>query len=327
MPQAKLGLHAMGEESSYGVTPASLGIVYPIFNESITSENAMEVKDVIVSNLEYKLAFTGDFNAGGSISYPFYYKLGGYLLKAFFGQVDSTLVGTSAYEHTFSFADTLPSYSLYIDRVTEKFIYPGAVANKLSLKFSQGQAPMIADVDWICKTEEIYSGSAPTASIPNEKVFRRNSTIIKLNGTQNDYIKEITINLENNIDTTDAKVLTSGRTIDEPVRGAPKISGSFTARFKSMNEWKLFWGSDSATSPEDEVSGVSLQVYTTGDLIESSYYNKLDIVIPNVILQRRGDGTLNGPGPINVTFDFEAIYDSAEGYSGRVILTNEQASY
>lgn len=327
---ANRGAIIIGKETTYGTQATSLNKCYPFFSENITSENVVENVNLIAKNFEYSKYYTGDFNVRGDVRFPVYYNLGGHLLYALFGSVTSELKGTTAYKHTFALSDTLPSYSFYIDRgiaATDAFINLGGIMNTMNVVISRRQTPIVFETSWIFKNEKNFSGVEPTYTVPTEKIFIRTNSMFKINNTQNDMCKEITININKNIDIEEAKVLTSGRFVAEPVNGVPEVTGSVTFRFLNLNEWKLFWGAFDATEPQDEISGVALETSITGDLIETTYYNALKFIIPNAVLTRRGGGTLTERGRGEVTYDWVAHYDTTLTHKISCELTNTQTSY
>ncbi|MCM8767055.1 MAG: phage tail tube protein [Candidatus Omnitrophica bacterium] len=329
MPQlnTKLGLLTFDKEQNWGqlVPPQT---IHPIFGETITSRNDLEVRDIIVKTIDYKLAWTGNFTVSGGISLPFYYNLAGYFLYALFGKVETTELDTGIYKHVFTFSDVLPSFSTYVDRITAVFAYPGCMVNRGSFRFSADEMPITFDVDLIAKTELKYTGQMPTVVIPNQKVFIRTGTAIKVNNSANNNVKSIDVNIDNRIDTRQSRTLTSGRFITDPARGAPEVSGSVTSIFASMYEWEIFWGSPNQPA-EIELTGVPIELTVTGDTIgNTNYKNQFKLIIPKAYLMARSNGTLSRAGEwIDVTFDFQAIYDVSYGYLASAELINTHPSY
>lgn len=324
MPIAKLGAMAFMKETTYGTIPTGFStsaIIHPIFEERVTSENTMENVELIAGSLEYDKFYTGDFTAGGDIVFPIHYGLSGNLFYAFFGTDTKTAEG-DGYKHVFTFNSTIPSYYFWIDRVTEQFGYSGGVMNTMSVSIQRRETPVRLSTNWIFTKEEIYSGTDPTISIPTEKMFIRKNATFKIGGTENNYCKGITIDLNRNIDVDSAKTLKSGRFLAEPVTGSPTATGTITFRFSSMTEWKYFWGASDASAPQDEITGVALEISVQGDLISTGVYNKLTFSIPNAVLTRRTDGTLQGAGGIDVSYNWEAHYDTSTSCKFKVELIN-----
>ncbi len=328
MPQlnTKLGLLTFDKEQNWG-TKATPNTIIPIFGETITSRNELEVRDVIVRKIDYKLAWTGNFSVSGGISLPFYYDLAGIFLYALFGKVQTQTLASGVYKHIFTFGDTLPSFTTYVDRITAIFAYPGCILNRGSFRFSAEEMPITFDVDLIAKTEELYTGNMPTVTIPESKIFIRTGTAIKVNNQSNNNVKSIDVAIDNRLETRANRTLTSGRFITEPARGAPEVSGSITSIFASMNEWRIFWGNSNAPA-EIELTGVPIELTVTGQPINQTYNYQFKLIIPEVYLMARSNGTLARAGEwIDVTFDFQSVYNPSSGYLASAELINTTPSY
>lgn len=201
------------------------------------------------------------------------------------------------------------------------------MATRGTWRFSQDEMPITFDVDWIAQKEAKFTGTMPTPTITTEGVFVRTGTSVKIGGTAAGNVKSIDITLDNKIDTRVAKTLNSGRFVTEPARGAPTITGSMTSVFYSMTEWEKFWG-DTSSPATTELPGVSLEITVTGSEIETGFNNKMVFTLPKCYFIGRTNGTLARAGEwIDVTFDFQTIYDTTGGYLSKVELYNEQTSY
>jgi len=325
----KLGIVGLGKETTYG-TEVEPTIYLPVLSENFTSSNEVEIKDIIAGNVEYKLSWTGNFNAGGDMSMPAYYDLLGYLLYAHFGSVTtSTPSGaTNTRKHVFSFSNTLPSFTLFVNRVAQKFNYVGGVLNRLSMSYQSTTAPIEITAGWFFSKEKKTTFS-PNNAIPTTPCFARTGTTIKINDSANAHVSSITFQSDRGIKMDSSRTLNSGRFATEPASGTPKITGNITVLFRDMTEWEYFWGSASSSSPEEtELQKIKLEITTTGSLIETGFNNKLVITLPSIHLLNRTDGTLNRPGEdISVSFSYEAIYDTTAGYMAQVELYNTQTSY
>ena len=332
MPNAKLGKIAWAVETTYGTSPGSFSLSVPINSFNPTASNNIEIVDLIADNIEYKEGYPGDFTISGPLNMPAYVEELGYFLYYLFGSVSTTQPDATGapntYQHTFTFGNTQPSITIAVDAVSEQFELVGSVITSMALNWSRTPPYIQANMNVLSKTITTSTASLPAVTIPTIKAFGVHNTTIKVDGSAiSAGIRSINLTIDRNPDTEDAKTLTSGRFIEQPVPQATNITGSIKLRFDNMDLWKEFWGSSSATSPQDTLDGISLEIITTGELIESTYYYTLDLTLYNVLLTNRSGGMLERPGPIDVSFDIQAIYDKTAAKSAQVVLTNKTTSY
>ncbi len=215
--------------------------------------------------------------------------------------------------HTFSRLNDIqmPSFTFFVDRRLSRKRYPLTVIKKLALSGAVDGKGLV-NVDLLFKTEEPASAFTPTYGSPKPLMFFQ--TDFKIDGVSDVNVKNWTLNVDNGsvaqrtlIQSRDAKdILSPGRFI---------IDGGFEIYFESEAQRQKFL----------DASLAALNIILTGDIIEDTFKNQLEFVIPEARYTAFPFGNLDDLLGAAVTF--EAQYNIAAGYSLQAILTNAVPSY
>ena len=212
----------------------------------------------------------------------------GKFLEGVFGTVNTTTSPSGdAYKHEFTVGSSLPSYTLEIGYDVGSYAaqIPGAAFNELSLE-APAKEFVTARIGVVAKTISLESLSTPTITTGRPFVFHDGQ--VKIDGATVANVEAIRITMSNNID-TDVFYIGS-RTLGAIKPQGFDITGTMDISFDSWDFFQKFLGSSSATSPQDTLNSLSLELTFTGEATGSSdagYENKLlTIEVPEIYLSK-----------------------------------------
>lgn len=253
-------------------------------------------------NEEYDVVDTTRFGEW-DIKGPFYPDAHGYMLMAALGSAASTQDGaTTSYKTIYSLADVPKSLSLYKSFDSKMYSLAYSVVEKISLK--------ISGPDKLCEFTASGKSIFPSPYVgtftPTFSTIRALAgyapTITLTSGVTTD-IDELEVTFEQKIG-----LWTPANASQDWITayfGARKVSFGFTARFDSDTLYQTYYR---AGNVQD-----TLNVDIKGDLIASTFFNELSIVIPvttyddmehdlgkeNVLIKAKGRGLATGSGAGN----------------------------
>jgi hypothetical protein len=317
----------VGKATSWGV-PVAVTDYIEILNESLSEDNQV-IFDLDVSSRDPRSHSPGPFAVSGDIVFNprpdncgqlFAWALGSDMVS----QPDPTNA-PNTYEHTIKGADTLPFFTGEVgvdnpsDVVAKK--YDSLMVDTVRLAHDpEGRLEMTCGL----RGRSVDVGGVPgTPSFSVLSPFVFHMAQIKIAGVSNDNVEALNININNNLQ---PRPQVGSRFVAEYKPGPRVVDGSFDISFESADEFKRFLGGAAATTPQDSLSTVSLEiVYTSYELIEATYYYKLGVSLPQVVYTThnanidRRERVVEGVG-------FRAIYDPTSGSPIVVTLVNKDAS-
>ncbi len=316
-------LIGLGKESSRGTEASSLAVSLPADPDSEFDYVPVYVEDEKLRGVKDQFAPTMVAKEGtGSLSaIPVEPLTIGYLLESLMGSSSSALVSTSlAYQHTFTrlAGVQLPSYTFVKDRSVGKKGYLLGVVSQMALNVGFREKVM-ADFDVLFKEEAVSALSIPAVTepapfnYPNVDIFMDDEGASKP-GSQNAEIRELTLTINNQSMGKDA--LNGSMLINDVVTpDLLLINGTFTVYMTSEDE------------RDDLLNGQTkaLWIDMTGALIEETYYNKLEVIIPKIVYTAVPYGDVDGMLAAAVAFN--AYYRVADAKSISLLLTNTDTSY
>ena len=207
--------------------------------------------------------------------------------------------------HTYTLGDPFGvSYTIQVGRpdtsgTVDSFSYDGCKVSAWELSSTLDGFTM-GKWSWIGQNESIGTPSLGTAAYPaSSEVFSWVGGGLTIAGSAPTVVKDIKININNQLK-ADRYSIASSQDLREPILGAfTDITGSITLEFDSPTTYQRF------------VNGTVGQVvatWTGQTAIESTFFPSLTVTMPNV----RFDGTspnVTGPGIVDVTLPFKALYD------------------
>jgi hypothetical protein len=240
----------------------------------------------------------------------------GELLLGAFGSVTTTNPATGVYQHVFSPADTIPSWTLELGVDIVRRVITGMLVNKLTFRMPHDDN-LKANVGVICRGPENRQ-TLPTPSTSTLQAFVFPQLTLSLAGIDKAsqcYDGEIYI--DNRI-----PVRSGGGVRYMPnIRvGQRKVGGKLSLHFDDTIQYDRFLAGTEFT----------LLAKWIGPLISGSYYYQLELELRKCVYLR---GVAPGPKPqdepLVIDAPFEAFYDTTAGFNAeaKATLINTIVSY
>lgn len=313
---------AIGKETVRGDAPVALDVVVPCDRSSEFDYTPVYVEDDKTRGIKDRVApAMVAKECSGSISgMPVEPLTVGYFLRSLMGTATPVLVGTTAYEHTFTRVAGLivPTYTFVIDRQLSKKAYTRGVVKSMSLSVPFNDKALV-DWDILCEKEAVSALAIPAITEPAPFTYDQVAIYLAAEGAAKPGSADLTIReftLE--IDNQSIMKRTYNASYDVKDIVTPEkylISGSFNAYFETETERAAFLAGTSR----------ALWIDMTGALIETTYYNALEITIPKIYYKAYPWGESEGMLAAAVAFD--AYYRVASTSSISILLRNTDTAY
>lgn len=240
----------------------------------------------------------------------------GEFLNSLLGSVTTTDVGGTgqAYQHSFkrSSGIIMPSYTLTIHRGINAKQYPLSVVKSIALNQSV-DGKLKANITGLFKTESDYA-TPPTPSWTDPTPFMFFQNDFKIDGVSNTKVREWSITIDNG--SIGLRALNGSQDIFDIISHAKLlVSGSFSVFFEDETQRQKFLSNTSA----------SIEITSTGALIESGYNHQLKIKLPQVHYTAYPFGNIDGL--LGASVSFNAYYNQTATNSVEVILINTITGY
>ncbi|GAB5390192.1 MAG: hypothetical protein Alpg2KO_31600 [Alphaproteobacteria bacterium] len=301
----------LGFESTYGTAPSSM-IKMPYQSSSVDDTQSLISDETLGLGRDPQAPARGAVNVNGEITVPLDLRHLGWWLKALLGASSST--GSDPYTHTWtSGAASLPSFTLetqYPNLDTAKYAQAvGCYLSSFNLEMTREGliAPRLGILG-----KKVTDETATADASPDTLVFKRFSSFqgsLRKDGTEIGSITRASFTYDNGLDADET--LTSDGTIDGAQPGRASLTGQMTSRFQN------------STLVDLARSGGAMELQFRY-VIDAS--NQLIITAHEVYLPKTSR-SVNGPGGIEIGFDFQASYDAGDSTMLTVALTNDVASY
>ncbi len=225
------------------------------------------------------------------------------------GSVDGpNLIGSSdAYEWTFTPGNSLPAgLTLHMNRDVKKWKYAGCKISAGKFEFNSGE-PGKATFTILGKS--LTTETADTRGSVSFKTFKpvmQTQGVLEIDDTDRSAsVKSASINIENPLSEEQPIFDADGHIIEPQFTDKMKINGNLVGWLDATMY--------SAVSAKFEAgTAAKLEVIFTGEEIETGYYYKLQITLPNITLVGAGDPSVAAAGLLEVTWNFEAWYDGTD---------------
>lgn len=297
-------------EATWGTPPATGFFELPFASCDIGANQPLETDNLLGQGREPQEPSRGDVDAGGTLSVPMDARAFGVWLKGLLG--NPTTTGAGPYVHTFtSGAALLPSIASEIGNpeVPSYSMTTGLLVDSITMPFPNTGFPN-ATVTMIGKGETVAAASAAgTPTVIALQRFSRYQAAVTREGAELGFITNAEITYANGLDR--AYFLGGGGDAGAVDPALVALSGSITSRFAN-------------TILLDDAQGgapVSLEFSYTIDATAS-----LVITVPRVFLPR-ARRSIQGPGGIEATYNWQAARQDGGGPSMTAVLTNDQATY
>jgi len=250
----------------------------------------------------------------GDIQIPIDVRAMGFWLKGLFGNPETTGAGPGPYTHTFKSGAALPSMAIEVGHPEltppkfRKFI--GIKLGGLNFEL-QGSGPQNGTINAIAQ-KRLALAAAPADADPSTFDlirFNKGGGTIEVGGVEVAAIAGGTFNFTNNLEGVE-KPNGEISSVDEGIAAA---NGSITARLTEDATLDTLVDNETPTSFAFKMSIPN----TTHSLIFDC---------PRAFFTTQGS-PIEGPGGIQATFDWQAAFDSGDGYTVRATLVNDVDSY
>jgi hypothetical protein len=301
---------ALGKETvAYGTPAAATRYLEAI--ASIKPDQNWVIPPPIASRA-FRKRNLGPYRARGNIGdFPVEPENIGELLFGVFGSVNSAQQGgTTAYLHTFTPADTLPSYTVRLSADTAQRILPGGLIEALTIKFGHDK-----DIQAIAEIlsgfpEETAALETPTISTLQALNMQDAASVLTILGTsKRNLIYDLEINIKNNIPFDRGDL--SGRSFATKRVGQREITGKISMYFDDTmgGEYDKFM-----TATE-----FALIINARGPLIVGSYYYFLELELRKCVYLKDSVPDVKPQNePVVVDAPFKAFYDTTGGFNAEI---------
>ncbi len=301
----------IAEESEYGVMPDEGYVQIPFISSTVDSEQNLISSNILGLGRDPTQPFQDIIDVDGELAVPVDLRNIGIWLKAIFG-TPTTKMNESVCEHIFESGKTsIPSYSLEVGlpEVPAFIRFAGVRADNIAFNFERsGEAQVTVSV--MAQSES--SGETTISTNPEVKSFARFSQFqgfIKSGGTRLANITTASVTYSNNLERiqtirNDAKV----EAID---LGVASLSGNIAARY----------GDNVLLDKARDGTPVDLELG-----YQISETQKLVITCHEVYLPKP-KRSINGPGGIECSYDFQGAKEQTLGKMMTVTLVNDVEGY
>lgn len=252
--QSFFGYCGIAEESSYGGGAAPSEFLN-IVSDGFQGDNQPIFLNTIRGRDTYE-GIAGAFEDDGSISMPATPESIGLLLKAAFGTTSVTAsdpdndssdeVGT----HIFTTDDKLPSLAVELGLGNVGAVrHTGVGVESLDLEHTNGERLSLS-LDLPAKEPDGSVSSATPAYDSLRSFVFHDATFSLFGSDRTADLQDLTISLANNLD----KKVRGNRTPSKMSVGGREVTMDVTIDFENEDVMKQFWGSATATGPEDELA-------------------------------------------------------------------------
>ena len=318
----------IGKESTYR-TAVSATEYINIISESI----APDWDRVKLEEAGYRFAtdkLPGGFKVTGDISLYVDAQTITKFLEGLLGNVSTTNDGEiTAYKHTFTPANSLPSYTLeifpeYPADYSRQIAGTGILSMRLE---AEAGSPLTATIGVLGAKEELITPSSPTPSFANTSPLPFNNSSVEIEDSAVATVEAFRLDVSNGIP-DDAFVLNDMFLPALRLEGG-EIMGEMDIAFTSWDYYKLFYGSSSATEPSETPDTVKIELIATGGSTGSGtagYENyKLAITLPKCRLDT-SNANFDRRSRIVQRLGFEALHDTSSGYAIQIEVVNTKSS-
>lgn len=304
------------EESVYGTSPGAGESYFEFVSEDMKDETPI-VPSKSLRGVTHRNVFQGNRIVGGSaLTLEALFEGCGLFLKGAMGgyafQADTPAAGANT--HTFTLADTLPSYALEISKADvptgKTFLYEGCKMNTLVMGIEE-ENPLSLVMGIIAQKETPNTTASGTPTYPDWlPILSRFTGTLTLAGTASLVYKSGTINLDNKL----ARRFLLSQLTKEPKRdGKRMVTGTAILEFDDLNLYDKY----KAGTP-----GSLGVVFTSDTLITGTTYYTMTISMPNIYLTGRTP-TVNSEGVVEAPFDFHSIYGTSSDALSIIIVNTE----
>jgi hypothetical protein len=297
-------------ESAYGTAESSGFVSVPVNNFGIKESRDLNDDPRLGQGRDPVDPYQGRRAVDGPVTVPVDVANFGYWMRQLFGAPDTS--GSSTYTHVFtSGAASLPSICAEAQYSSAAVynMFTGLKAKSLQMSFSD-DGPANAVIDMVGQAETpAATTQAGTPSSETFEAFRQFHGNVQLDGSDLGNLMSATLNYDNGLIVD--RLVGGNALIAEPAPGPATMSGDLNLRFTDKT---LFDKARAKTSVELDF------------VLEISASKKLSMNVPVVYLEQTGI-PVDGPGGLDVSFNWRAAYSSSDEFMLQSTLINAVSGY
>jgi len=309
----------IGKETTWG-TLVTTTQEYAFFSEEFKETREKKVEGVIVGSKGEPANYTTKIQVEGGFSCLARADDIGYLLAGTLGSEGTiTDVGTNGKKHTFtalemSESSSLPSFTIKIDRIADKFAYSGFKIDELKLSGSAGDFVKV-DVKGVGK-DETTGTTLASLSKSSRRPFKFSGGTLKF-GTTSIEITSFDFNYKNNLQ-KDIQTNLTGLYTYEPQPAQRQITLNIETIFddNSLTQYTNYYKTDDTFALELE--------FESEEEIETGLNYSMKIIIPTIQITSSDFG-VKGTDVLKHSFSLKAI-DSISSELVTIELINTNAN-
>jgi len=310
--QTQFGLK---KEGTRGTAETTATRWYPISKDSQMDYSLALLQDEALRGVPEEFPPNAGTKGGtGKIKMPLDAQACGEMFYSLLGGLTSAQqAATSAYKHTILKGSGIQrvGYTFFMDRGLSIKKYNLTTVKKLTINCPTDQIATL-EAEVLFKSEA--TGLIGTPAFPVNKYLGFNHVDVKIAGTSNTDVKELTLNIDNSASVHRTLNL-SQDVADILVKGKLMIDGNFTVFFQDETERDKFLANTSST----------LRVLAVGGLIASTYYHTVDINLYKIHYKAFPFG--ESDGLLAAKAEFVGVYDSTATKAIQVDITNTETTY
>lgn len=301
----------IAEESTYGQEPTTGYTKIPFVSSSIDSEQGLIASNVLGLGRDPTQPFQDVINVGGDIVVPIDLRNLGIWLKAVFG-TSTTTENEAVFEHLFeSGKSILPSWTMEIGlpQLPEFIRFMGVKADSIAFNFARSGEAQVT-VSLLAQGETSAKTSIDAmAEIKEYTRFSQFQGSLKSNGKILANVTTASITYSNSLEKIET--IRSDGKVEAIDVGVASLSGNIAVRY----------GDNELMDKARAGTPVDLEFAYTID-----GNRKLEIICHEVYLPKP-KRSINGPGGIECSYDFQGSKEQTLGKMMSVKLTNDEESY
>ena len=302
MVKGSFGKIYFGKETTYG-TKVNPSFKIRFSSEDIRAELEKKAEGLLTGSKVSGRMYTMGIKGSGKVSTLARADEIGHFLKGLWGVTNfSGEVTTGPYigkqKHIFTLinpANKLPSYTIWVDRVAEKYSYTGATINEIEFSAQPGDYLKL-DINFNLKDESVETSLIDNSDYSTVSPFRFYHGVIKINGNPVADITSIKYAHKNNAEikyqTTDTQ-----KYYKQPAPGEAEITVSMEALWDSgtvINNIKTDWYKN------DTIISIDLSFVDEQN-------NAFIINLPYAQITEYTGGTISGPDELKVNITAKAV--------------------
>ncbi len=312
----------IAEEADYGVTPGSPDWKdFDIASADLSGPSDQVNQYPTVATRRPRFYGPGIYTIGGSFALPVDDKLFGHILLGVMGEVTSSEIGDSGfYEHEFTTAEDLLSYTLAVGKDEFEHRFLGVLFNELTLELTDRF--LVASVSCL-GAKDAKEDALSTVNVANLQDYIFNAIISSVSRGATDLtakLRNFSLSLNNNVNVEGGIPVTQRFPVDA-IAQAMAVSVDMTLIFDSADELEAYWG-DSAgpvDGADDELGEHVLGI----EFVEDADEKELGITLPKAICQAHS-APIAVRDRIEQSVTYQGFTD-AQGNAVKFKLVNDEA--